>query len=114
LAVLPHEHEHPHQDLVLGADAILGKPGYGTVAEAIVAGRRAFVQTPRGDFREYPVLVRCIEEHLPSARLGLKELLAGEWTLALRAALASRAPHSAIELDGDVIAAQRIVEMLSG
>lgn len=111
LAVLPHDHAHPHQDLVLASDAILGKPGYGTVAEAIVA-RKPFVITPRGDFREYPVLVAGIEEHLPSARVTLDELLSGEWTPAIRRALAAPAPPSVLGVDGAEVAARRVREVL--
>jgi L-arabinokinase len=113
LAVLPHVHDLPHQDLVLAADLVLGKPGYGTVAEAIVA-RRPFVITPRGDFREFPVLARGIEENLPSARLTLEELVGGEWTPALRRALSAPAPGLKVGLEGAAFAARRVREVLSG
>ncbi len=111
LAVLPHDHPYPHQDLVLGADVVLGKPGYGTVAEAIVA-RKPFVITPRGDFREFPILARGIEEHLPSARLSLDELLGGEWTPTIRRALAAPVPPSTLGHDGAEVASARIRALL--
>jgi hypothetical protein len=111
VAALPHDHDLPHQDLVLGADAILGKPGYGTVAEAIVA-RRPFVLTPRGDFREFAELVRGVEENLAHARLSLDELAAGRWRPALERALAMTPPQGPPRIDGAEIAARRILEAL--
>lgn len=111
LAALAHDHDLPHQDLVLGADAILGKPGYGTVAEAIVA-RRAFVLTPRGDFREFPVLVRGVEEHLPHASLTLEELLGGAWGPALERALGMPAPPPRLQTDGASVAARQVLAVL--
>jgi hypothetical protein len=111
LATLEHDHGLPHQDLVLGADALLGKPGYGTVAEAIVA-RRPFVLTPRGDFREFAVLVRAIEEHLPHAHRSVEQLLSGEWSEALAGALAMSPPRPAPASDGAAVAARRILDWL--
>jgi L-arabinokinase len=113
LITFPHDHDLPHQDLVLASDAILGKPGYGTVAEAIAA-RRPFIITPRGDFREYPVLVRGIEENLPSSRLGLEDLLAGRWSVAIRQALGAIDPGARLGLDGAEVAARRVVEASDG
>jgi hypothetical protein len=97
---------------VLGADAILGKPGYGTVAEAIVA-RRAYVLTPRGDFREFPVLVSGVEANLPHASLTLDELREGRWRPALERALAMPAPGLALGTDGAAVAARRILDELA-
>jgi hypothetical protein len=110
LVVLPHDHAFPHQDLVLGADAILGKPGYGTVAEAIFA-RRPFVSTPRGDFPEYPILLAGIEANLPSARLTLEELHEGRWSGALERALAAPVPPPRLAASGARVAAERIREL---
>jgi len=112
LAVLPHDHPFPHQDLVLASDAILGKPGYGTVAESITAAR-PFVITPRGDFREYAVLLRGIEEHLPSARLTQEELFAGRWSDAIHRALRAPVPPRRLGTDGDLVAARWIAKILS-
>ncbi len=113
LRAIPHDHGLPHQDLVLGADAIVGKPGYGTVAEAIVA-RRAFVHCPRGQFREYPVLVRGIEEHLPNTPISIEELMAGEWSRALASALSMSAPGPGLRADGAPVAAWRVVSLARG
>jgi L-arabinokinase len=112
LLVLPHDHAFPHQDLVLAADAILGKPGYGTVAESILA-RRPFVVAPRGDFREAPVLEQGIRECLPSAALTAEELFEGRWTAALEKALSAPVPDQAIGFDGAEVAARRIEDLVA-
>ena len=44
-------------DLVGAADVVVTKPGYGIVSDAIAAGTR-MIYTDRGDFPEYPILVR--------------------------------------------------------
>jgi len=111
LAALPLDHDLPHQDLVLAADGLLGKPGYGTVAEAVVS-RRAFVLTPRGEFREFPILVRAIAQHLPHASLTSDELARGSWTPALERAFAMPAPEASIRTDGAAVAARRVLERL--
>ena len=112
LLVLPHDHAFPHQDLVLASDVVLGKPGYGTVAESILA-RRPFVIAPRGDFREAPVLARGIEEYLPSASLSVDELFEGRWTDAIKKALAAPVPGKTIGFDGAEVAARRIEDVLT-
>ncbi|MBI3726051.1 hypothetical protein HY251_19145 [bacterium] len=111
LAALPIDHDLPHQDLVLAADALLGKPGYGTVAEAVLS-RRTFVLTPRGDFREFPILVRAIASHLPHASLSVEQLLEGWWTPALESAFAMPAPTTAIRTDGAAFCARRVLRMV--
>jgi len=67
-----------YPDLVAAADAVISKPGYGIVSECI-ANRTPLLYAPRGDFREYPVLVREMKKHLPSRLITLKTLSAGNW-----------------------------------
>jgi hypothetical protein len=82
---------HPmfgHHELVAAVDCVIGKPGYGTVAECL---RRP---TPlcwlsRSGFREEPKLVEAIERWLPSAHLTLDDLASGRWQDQVDAALAS-------------------------
>lgn len=100
-----------HPELVAAADCVIGKPGYGTVAECL---RRptAFVHVPRGDFREAAPLTALLRRWLPSAPLRLDELHAGRWTDAVHQALASRPPEAAPPLDGATQAAARISTLL--
>ena len=46
-----------YPDVVHAVDVVVSKPGYGIVTDAIAAGTR-LVYTERGDFPEYPILVR--------------------------------------------------------
>ena len=77
-----------HPDLVAAADCVIGKPGYGTVAECLHRPT-AFAHVPRGEFREYPALVQLIRRWLPERALPLDDFLAGRWAGAVAAALAS-------------------------
>jgi hypothetical protein len=93
LVLLPHDHEHAHQDLVLGADAVLGKPGYGTLSECL-ARPTPFVAVRGGDhFREHARLRAFGRRVLPWADLDEADLLAGRWSAAIDAALAARPPE---------------------
>lgn len=100
-----------HPEMVLAADCLIGKPGYGTVAECL---RRptAFVHVPRGEFREAPLLEAAIARWLPSAPLDERALLAGEWDAAIEQALAARPPEPAPAPDGAIEAAARVTALL--
>ncbi len=65
-------------DLVSAADAVISKPGYGIVSECI-ANRTALIYTPRGKFREYPVLAKAVKEHLPSMEIPAEALSGDIW-----------------------------------
>ena len=62
-----------YQDLVRAADAVVTKPGYGIVSDAIAAGTR-IVYTERGDFPEYPILVAEMQRYLPCAHVSNEDL----------------------------------------
>jgi hypothetical protein len=83
LTVLPHDHDLAHQDLILGADALVAKPGYGTVSECLTGPTPLVHVVPSGAFREHPYLVRMIERWLPNAPLSVEELSAGTWSAAI-------------------------------
>lgn len=95
VAALPHDHGLPHQDLVLGADAVLGKPGYGTVAECLTGPTPMVYVQPTGTFREHPRLVDAIERWLPCAPISPEALRRGAWRDPLERALRARARESA-------------------
>lgn len=99
LVVLPHDHDLPHQDLVLAADALVGKPGYGTISECLTRPT-PFVAVRAGDgFREHARLRAFAARHLPWAELTKDELLTGRWAGALEAAHEAR-PAEAPPPDG--------------
>jgi L-arabinokinase len=97
-----------YEDLVGAADVVVSKPGYGIVTDAI-GGRTALVYTERGDFAEYPVLVREMARYLPCAHVGNADLLAGRLAPAIDAALRQRFPEEPAG-DGADVAARILIE----
>lgn len=101
LTVLPHDHGHPHQDLVLGAHALIAKPGYGTISECLTRPTPFAYVIPGDGFREHRFLEGIVERFLPHARLTPAALVGGDWSEALAAALAATpaepAPPSGLE-----------------
>jgi hypothetical protein len=97
-----------YADLVGAADAVVTKPGYGIVSDAIGGGTRILF-TDRGDFPEYPILVREMAPLLPTRHISRADLLAGRIDAALAALLTSpvRDPP---DLRGAAVAAQAILE----
>ncbi len=65
-----------HQELVAACDAVIGKPGYGTVAECVL-NRTPFVYTSRGKFAEYEPMVAEMAEYIPTLHISHEELFAG-------------------------------------
>ena len=65
-------------DLVAAADAVVSKLGYGIVSECM-ANQTALIYTSRGQFREYPILRRAVNQYLPSAEIKLEDLKKGRW-----------------------------------
>ena len=94
-------------DLVGAADVVVTKPGYGIVSDAIAAGTR-MVYTDRGDFPEYPILVREMARWLACAHVTNDRLLRGAFGDAIDAVLAKPMPEPP-PLDGARHAADRIL-----
>lgn len=100
-----------YEDLVVAADVVVTKPGYGIIAECIANGA-AILCTDRGRFAEYDVLVRELPRYLRHAFIGRDDLLRGDWSAGLEAALACPAPAERPALDGADVAAGRIATFL--
>ena len=75
---VPHQSPFFHPDLVLAADAIVGKVGYGTVAEAF-QGRTQFFYVPRPAFPESAVMEHFVREELHGVEVPLADFEGGEW-----------------------------------
>jgi hypothetical protein len=77
-----------HHELTAAADCVIGKPGYGTVAECL---RRPtpLCWLPRSDFRENQPLAEAIRRWLPNAPLTVDDLRGGRWADLVDAAIAS-------------------------
>jgi hypothetical protein len=94
-------------DLVGAADAVVTKPGYGIVSDAIAAGTR-MIYTDRGDFPEYPILVREMSHWLACAYVTNEDLLRGAFGDAIEKLIAQPMPAPP-PLDGAQDAADRIL-----
>jgi len=99
-----------YPDLVVAADAVVSKPGYGIVSECI-ANRTPLLYTPRGDFREYPVLVREMKSYLPSRLITLKTLASGNWLSAFKDVKSQTFPPPA-DCSGAQVVAEKLLTML--
>jgi hypothetical protein len=82
-----------HPDLVRAADAIVGKIGYSTLAEAYAAGT-PFGYVPRDSFPESPVLERFVHRERLGLRIEPDAFARGDWADALEALLARRPSRS--------------------
>jgi hypothetical protein len=80
-------------DLVAAADVVVSKPGYGIVSECI-ANQTAILYTPRGDFREYPMLVNEMKKYIPAVEIAMGDVSTGHWIVALKNLLAQDFPQT--------------------
>ncbi len=101
-----------YPDVVQAVDVVVSKPGYGIVTDVLAAGTR-LVYTERGDFPEYPILVREMTPLLACEHVGNADLLAGRLTEPVRRVLARPVPATP-DLDGARRGATRILELLDG
>lgn len=99
-----------YPDLVRAADAVITKPGYGIVSEAI-ANHTAVLYTSRGAFPEQELLVAGLERYARARRIGNDRLRSGDWGEDLAALLAQPAPSQKIAINGDEVAADRLAEL---
>jgi hypothetical protein len=99
-----------YPDVVGAVDAVVTKPGYGIVSDAIGAGTRV-VYTDRGDFPEYPIMVEQMPKYVASVFLPRRQLLVGSISSAVRDVLALPIP-GAPDLAGAERAAERVLAAL--
>jgi L-arabinokinase len=100
-----------YEDLVGAADAVVTKPGYGIVSEAI-ANDTAMLYTSRGHFPEYDVLVREMPQYLRSAYIDQNDLFAGKWEPYLDKLLAQPKIKKKPETNGADVAAEILLKAL--
>jgi UDP:flavonoid glycosyltransferase YjiC (YdhE family) len=93
LILLPHASDFYHPDLVNASDAVVGKIGYSTVAEAFHAGV-PFYYVMRGGFRESPVLARFVDEQMHGRAMPEEDFASGDWLRFLDELLSSTRTRS--------------------
>ena len=104
------DHGHSHEDLVGACDAVISKPGYGTVAECL-ATRTPLLYTEREHFREFPVLVEGIRRFLHGEFLPRRDLLELRWGSHLDALLGRGFSWPPVRVDGAEVAAARLLDL---
>jgi hypothetical protein len=75
---LTHDSKYYHPDLIHASDALLGKPGYSTLAEVFQSGI-TFASVSRPSFRESSVMEKFIQEKMNGLLIGEKEFHSGDW-----------------------------------
>jgi len=103
--------QHRYQDLVRAADVIVTKPGYGIVADAL-AHHTPLVYTNRGEFPEYPYLVRALKELGHAQFIDQDDLLSGSLAPTLSRLLSQNHSWPAVPLNGTEIAAKKILGLI--
>jgi len=99
-----------YEDLILAADAVASKPGYGIISECAANGT-ALLYTSRGRFREYDVLVSSLPGLVRSAFIEQRDLVEGRWREALQHLLALPVPPP-VRSDGASVAASWLSALL--
>ncbi len=78
LVLIPHHSEIYHPDMVEASNAVIGKLGYSTLAEAYAAGL-PYVFIPREGFRELPPLGQFARDTMDAVELSEERFFQGEW-----------------------------------
>ncbi|MBI2361072.1 MAG: hypothetical protein HYV04_19570 [Deltaproteobacteria bacterium] len=99
-------------DLVRAADAVVTKPGYGIVAD-VIAHRTPVLYTSRGQFPEFPYLVRALTDWATSEFVPQDALLEGNLAPYLERLLNKDPNWPHVPLNGAEIAAKKILSLLS-
>lgn len=99
-------------DAIASASVVVGKPGYGLLAE-VWAARRPFVFVPREDFSEYHYQRNWLLQYAPASELQRQEFFSGEWRNALEDAVSSPRTYPEFPANGAVETAKLISDHVS-
>lgn len=110
LILLPHHHSFYHPDLVNASDAVVGKLGYSTIAEAYQSGV-PYLYIPRNHFRETTPLAAFVERELQGVRIEEQDFIHGRWLVWLPSVL-SLPKKQKETINGSQQVAQFIAEKL--
>jgi L-arabinokinase len=101
-----------YPDLVNAADAVVTKPGYGIVAECL-AHRTPVLFTPRGNFREQPLLVAGLQRYGRAVEISNQRLRRGDLREPLEQLLALPQPVATLAANGADMAADQLARLLT-
>jgi UDP:flavonoid glycosyltransferase YjiC (YdhE family) len=105
------EAQRKYEDLVRAVDVVVTKPGYGIVAD-VISHRVPALYTDRGDFSEYPYLVRALKDCATAEFIPQEELLSGNIGSYLDRLLNKKQNWPVVPVDGARIAAEKISALI--
>ncbi|MBV9852682.1 MAG: hypothetical protein JO250_23735 [Armatimonadetes bacterium] len=103
----------PYADVSASVDAVVSKPGYGTVTECIANGV-PLIYVPRPAFSEYDTLVAGMARWGGGVPIRDTDFRAGSWQDALDAALSAALRPDAYATNGAEVIAARLRAMAEG
>ena len=110
LLILPNA-QRSYVDLVRAADVIVSKPGYGIVAD-VIGHQTPLLYTDRGDFAEYPYLVKALEECATADFIPQDDLISANFTPYLERLLRKEKHWPAVATNGAAVASEKVLSLL--
>jgi L-arabinokinase len=101
-----------HEDVMRACDAVLGKTGYGTVAEALAHDTR-FLYLPRRGFREVPILEAGIERLGCARAIPRRDFEAGRWRPHLDALFQLASASEPLASNGAEVIADAVLDWIA-
>ncbi len=98
-------------DLVRAADVIVSKPGYGIVAD-VIRHQVPLLYTDRGDFAEYPYLVKTLEDCATAEFIPQDDLISANLTPYLERLLAKKKHWPVVATNGASVASKKLLNLL--
>jgi len=96
-------------DILASCDLVISKPGFGLVSECIV-NNKPLIYSDRGDFAEYPYLVKGIESYLKNAFLPSEKLYAGDLRQSLKKIKTAPEPSKNLASGGADLIARELLK----
>ena len=101
-------------DIAASVDAVVAKPGYGTLTECIANSvPLVYVPRPAGHFAEQDALLAGMARWGGGAELTPAQFASGDWSDALSVALAAQPDTAAFETNGADVVARRLMTYLT-
>jgi UDP:flavonoid glycosyltransferase YjiC (YdhE family) len=110
LLILPNA-QRRYVDLVRAADVIVSKPGYGIVAD-VIRHQIPLLYTDRGDFAEYPYLVKALDDCATADFIPQADLISANLRPYLNRVLAREKHWPAIATNGASVASEKVLRLL--
>jgi UDP:flavonoid glycosyltransferase YjiC (YdhE family) len=110
LLILPNAQRN-YVDLVRAADVIVSKPGYGIVAD-VIRHQVPLLYTDRGDFAEYPYLVKTLQNCATAEFIPQHDLISANLIPYLKRLLNKKQHWPPVAVNGASVAAERVLGLL--